>query len=910
MNRSSGLGVFFKVSKGLAVFLESWLPAAGGEGVEEVAEPSLLDHAEFARPEGLRGRHVLGGAGLGEARDVTGGNPRAVAGGAFRALGDSAWGPLVTRSPAEGGELFLGLSWEGIPIGFVFGEHVPGDEDEFPGGGDDGDVAVFLAHDFAEEDAERPRVAVQVLGGLDEEPSCVGVAVLCDGSVVAVLGGLSGFGDEAEVGGGVVAVGESGDIAEGGEECACDGDVDAGDGHQQADLLPAVGDGGDLLVDPLELALGGLEEAQVGIDGFSSDGVEIEALEESAAVGTEEPGDGRLDQALVEDGVDAVFQACDVCDEDGAVGGESAHVTSGLVGDPDLREKAGAKELGEDQGVHFVGLDLGGGDGACAHGVGDDETRAVWGEDVGDAPGVGGGLESQGCVLAEVALGEAEECVASGGDPHTFEDPALGIEDADLGLLLVNVESDPSHGIISLVRAGPGRPGAWASAIPCGIPAGGWPMRPKRHQAGAGNESNGTYLFELAAQPGGPSGRPDTTAGSGPISVVGRPRSVRPPRTAFETAKHSVPIPVRGMRSDQGREENQEPGSLEHPPCSGAFLVSRMVDFPSWSSLSLVPGCLLEEVHTRYDYLNRLCGIYGLVEQGGALDTASWKESGLALSKKISKVLYARKGKVKLTLKEYRALLARLQGRYAHAKFLKTGVPKTLSGLSSTLTASSDEGILISQYAYTPSSQRIHRLTYEVPEYGVEESNTWWSYDQGRMAEAYNGDLSPRHTYGEGPTPGEHLFQADWSADPNNPISATHYFIQDHNNSVTQLRNASGEFEEAREYAYYGKAKKLKGDGEYTGDLGSSMSSLGFRGGECITEVFPLKHGFQSGVTYDPILGLGLLCGDLEDNKKPCEDCSGANCEWKITVSGWVAAAIVAPGGKGDLSGEGKDLVS
>ena len=621
MNRSSGLGVFFKVSKGLAVFLESWLPAAGGEGVEEVAEPSLLDHAEFARPEGLRGRHVLGGAGLGEARDVTGGNPRAVAGGAFRALGDSAWGPLVTRSPAEGGELFLGLSWEGIPIGFVFGEHVPGDEDEFPGGGDDGDVAVFLAHDFAEEDAERPRVAVEVLGGLDEEPSCVGVAVLCDGSVVAVLGGLSGFGDEAEVGGGVVAVGESGDIAEGGEESACDGDVDAGDGHQQADLLPAVGDGGDLLVDPLELALGGLEEAQVGIDGFSSDGVEIEALEESAAVGTEEPGDGRLDQALVEDGVDAVFQACDVCDEDGAVGGESAHVTSGLVGDPDLREKAGAKELGEDQGVHFVGLDLGGGDGACAHGVGDDETRAVWGEDVGDAPGVGGGLESQGCVLAEVALGEAEECVASGGDPHTFEDPALGIEDADLGLLLVNVESDPSHGIISLVRAGPGRPGAWASAIPCGIPAGGWPRRPKRHQAGAGNESNGTYLFELAAQPGGPSGRPDTTAGSGPISVVGRPRSVRPPRTAFETAKHSVPIPVRGMRSDQGREENQEPGSLEHPPCSGAFLVSRMVDFPSWSSLSLVPGCLLEEVHTRYD---KGSGHYGGEESGVYVDLWGW----------------------------------------------------------------------------------------------------------------------------------------------------------------------------------------------------------------------------------------------------------------------------------------------
>ena len=43
------------------MFFESGLLAAGGEGVEEVAEPPLFDHAEFARQEGLRGRHVLGG---------------------------------------------------------------------------------------------------------------------------------------------------------------------------------------------------------------------------------------------------------------------------------------------------------------------------------------------------------------------------------------------------------------------------------------------------------------------------------------------------------------------------------------------------------------------------------------------------------------------------------------------------------------------------------------------------------------------------------------------------------------------------------------------------------------------------------------------------------------------------------
>src|SRR5208283_2024239 len=36
---------------------------------------------------------------------------------------------------------------------------------------------------------------------------------------------------------------------------------------------------------------------------------------------------------------------------------------------------------------------------------------------------------------------------------------------------------------------------------------------------------DGNYLFELEAQPGGPEGRSDTTAGSWPIRIVERPRN-------------------------------------------------------------------------------------------------------------------------------------------------------------------------------------------------------------------------------------------------------------------------------------------------------------------------------------------------------------------------------------------------
>ena len=61
---------------------------------------------------------------------------------------------------------------------------------------------------------------------------------------------------------------------------------------------------------------------------------------------------------------------------------------------------------------------------------------------------------------------------------------------------------------------------------------------------------NGTYLYELEAQPGGPEGRPDMTAGSKPIGEIGLPQGVRP-RSAWNTgyASHLVPSPVRLSKS-------------------------------------------------------------------------------------------------------------------------------------------------------------------------------------------------------------------------------------------------------------------------------------------------------------------------------------------------------------------------
>ncbi len=83
-------------------------------------------------------------------------------------------------------------------------------------------------------------------------------------------------------------------------------------------------------------------------------------------------------------------------------------------------------------------------------------------------------------------------------------------------------------------------------------------------QPGARFGQNGNYLSELEAQPGGPEGRPHTTAGSWPIAITGRPQGVRPRSLNSDHAvspdlpeirrEHPVPSPVSFSRTDSSPE--------------------------------------------------------------------------------------------------------------------------------------------------------------------------------------------------------------------------------------------------------------------------------------------------------------------------------------------------------------------
>ena len=92
-----------------------------------------------------------------------------------------------------------------------------------------------------------------------------------------------------------------------------------------------------------------------------------------------------------------------------------------------------------------------------------------------------------------------------------------------------------------------GSPGGEREACGCGV------------HCAASTGPCGTYLCELEAQPGGPEGRSDTTAGSEPIAILELPRGERPFGLAkTSSCDHRVPGPVRWSRQE-GRGGCQAP---------------------------------------------------------------------------------------------------------------------------------------------------------------------------------------------------------------------------------------------------------------------------------------------------------------------------------------------------------------
>jgi hypothetical protein len=128
-------------------------------------------------------------------------------------------------------------------------------------------------------------------------------------------------------------------------------------------------------------------------------------------------------------------------DETSPVSDEGAEFADVMGRDPDLGDDVGCEELGQGEGVAFVGLDGSRRDELDVVGVGDGDAGNEGLDDVVDEPGVGGGLQDDGIAGPEV-LGSPVFELEYGGPPGMEDDLLLGIDATRDQVVLVEVESD------------------------------------------------------------------------------------------------------------------------------------------------------------------------------------------------------------------------------------------------------------------------------------------------------------------------------------------------------------------------------------------------------------------------------------------------------------------------------------
>src|SRR5271165_3377712 len=522
-------------------------------GARECSRATLAKHLVFSR----RQRRQRWESGLFDhfvdARDGASADSASVGGRTWSAFCVAARFAFAGGANAQPVELGFQRRRLSVAIRLIVFEHVPGDGDQLARAGDYGHVAIFLFRQLAKEHTQRAGMKGQRLRPLHQHPAGMAAALFGDGSVIAMRGGLAGGRNESEISRGFIGGGKAGDIAQHGEQSLRDGKVDAGQSHQQLDarivvglLSECAGEIENLLFDVTELP-------ELTIERLAAERIDVELAEPGERARREEIVVRSGNQALVQNGVDAILDAGAVGDEVGALGGLMAEGDGGLVGDPHARKKVCAQKIGQHQRVHLVGFDFRFGDGARAQRVGDHHLGNEWLEQANDGPGVGSGFNSDVSVGGKVA-GGVREGFPGGGKVVAMKDSSGVVEDYGFDDFLVQIERGKWHNKFTPV---------------CGERAGSFSVQRERppetrlpvtrfwmDRVGGRRRQgqNGTYLFELEVQPGGPEGRPDTTAGSQPIRIIGRPQGVRPCSPwMVGCSSHLVPSPVSNSRSQLAR---------------------------------------------------------------------------------------------------------------------------------------------------------------------------------------------------------------------------------------------------------------------------------------------------------------------------------------------------------------------
>jgi len=210
-------------------------------------------------------------------------------------------------------------------------------------------------------------------------------------------------------------------------------------GHQEPDAVVVMGERPQLGVERVEFGVDGVVEPQEAIDGAPCVLGELEASDPGQPFGHEQPPLGQDDQEPGEDAVDAVLEPRAVGHQGRPHACQVPQPLGDAVGHPDFGEEVAPEQVRQNHGVDLVGLHLGLGDGPDLHGIAHDDRRDEGVEDGGHGPGAGRRLDRQ-------PVGGLEACPGEGLDGLALADDGMTREDADLQGVLVEVESDESHG--------------------------------------------------------------------------------------------------------------------------------------------------------------------------------------------------------------------------------------------------------------------------------------------------------------------------------------------------------------------------------------------------------------------------------------------------------------------------------
>ena len=369
-------------------------------------------------------------------------------------------GPMLgTRLPLAGRG--SGYACCGAPVGWflvrlLLGENPIGGFGQITSGGTDGDGVALAALDAFIEmgDILHPPVGVMAMadddvGGFDEGPFQVGVALFDQATVVSAASAGADLGDEAGVAGEVLSSSEAVD----GTDLSIDDDGQhpgrAGHGLDELDGGGDLDLGQNASFQLIDMVLDGVEQFELLLGTAS--GLEWQLIEEIQQIGSPLWGEdvASVDEGEVvlgEGGVSAVFEHSADPGECHAGARELAFVTQVTGWDPNGGQCAVVKQGSQSVGVELVGLmDMG------HHFFGEvsvgEQGEAACGFNLVDDPvPVADGFQSDRSAFGKLG----EEGLDGAGvviDPHPVHDLAAWAAYSEEGKVLVRVAAELIIGV-------------------------------------------------------------------------------------------------------------------------------------------------------------------------------------------------------------------------------------------------------------------------------------------------------------------------------------------------------------------------------------------------------------------------------------------------------------------------------